>query len=235
MDVYFEGGRFLRNKRNTYLIINIILFVICIDPLWQSYLDDIKLIEIVLAYLLIAAFINVMIFASDYLSNKIFNWYEKRSKAKYSLYEWLGYPYPSIDIKKRLSDKKNFTLEEFEENCKIIKKEISLELRDLEGWKSYKKYLELKIDSPRFSSLLSSSQSILIAVIGAAVITFLNVSDKSNTQLVISYIFLFIAGIGLAKVIDLWSSKIDRDRFLLVLVNEYIEEKEKEVLQNEAI
>ncbi len=234
MDVHFEGGRFLKNKRNAYLIINIILFLISINPLWQSYLDNIKLIEIVLAYLLIAIIFNIMIFASDYLSNKIFNWYEKRLKAKYTLYEWLGHPYPSIDIKKRLSDKKNFTVEEFEENCNMIKKEISLELRDLKGWKSYKKYLELKINSPRFPSLLSSSQSILIALIGAAVITFLNFSDKSNIQLVISYFFLLIAGVGLAKAIDLWSSIIDRDRFLLVLVNEYIEEKENEILQNEA-
>jgi len=74
---------------------------------------------------------------------------------------------------------------------------------------------------------LSSTQTIFIAAITSSLITFLNFTNLSGLKMFISYIFFLVFFVGLMNTIDFMSKAIDRDKLLLILVNECIQEKEE--------
>lgn len=176
--------------------------------------------------------LNLFALGIDSLFNKIFDKLEKRSQEKYSLYDWLGNPQSPISLEQKLTSIKDFSPKEFNKNCSEIKTIITSSLDTLEKLKSYRKYLELKTESPRLTALLNSFQTILIAIITATLITILSFSDvKSWIYLISAFVFI-IFFIGLLKVIDWLSKNIDQNRLLLMLVNECIYEKEHESIPN---
>lgn len=190
------------------------------------YINGKNIISIVSPVIVVLIFVNFSIMIIEFLFNKLIKWYEKRTAEKYNFYEWLGNPHHPISFYEEFSSKKDFETYNFRENCKIIKEKILQEMIDLNELKGYKIFLELKTQSPRLNSLLSSSQTILIAVIVSTLITFLNFSDIKINKLIVSYMILIIFGVGLLKMIDFMSKAIDRNKLLLILVNECIQEKE---------
>lgn len=166
----------------------------------------------------------MLFFILDFLFSKYFDWYDKREKEKYNFYEWIGKPDSPLDLQSFFENKKDFARADFIGNCKLIKDTISYQMDSLEKLQGYKRFLELQTSSPRPNTLMNASQTILIAVITAALITFLNFDDVRVLMLIVSYFIAMIFVVGLLKAIDFYSSKIDRNRLLLVLVNECIEE-----------
>lgn len=167
---------------------------------------------------------NILFFMLDILFNKYFDWYDKREKEKYNFYDWIGKPDSPLDLQSIYENKKDFARDDFIGNCKLIKDTISDKMNSLEKLQGYRRFLELQTSSPRLNTLMNASQTILIAVITAALITFLNFNDVSVLMLIVSYFVAMIFVVGLLKAIDFYSSKIDRNKLLLVLVNECIEE-----------
>lgn len=229
---FSQGGRVLYTKNFSFTVVNLLIVLSLIGPLFDLYKMNQSLTGLILPFALSIGILNFTVFIVSWTIDRVFHWFEKRTKEKYSLYDWLGNPDNPITLKYKLSNMKEFTPENFKTNCRTVKNEILLELSELDDLKNYKKFLELKNNSPRFNSLLSSSQSIFIAVITASILTFLNLTDINYLKLIISYFFLLLSAISLITAIDYMSKAMDRDKILLLLVEECIQEKENEVLQN---
>ncbi|MDY7044415.1 hypothetical protein RVS70_09380 [Virgibacillus sp. M23] len=230
----------MNNKRYMYLFANIYMILITVPYILEMYLEDKRIINIILFTVLCVVSINLLVFLSYYLLEKAFNKLEKRSKEKYNLYDWLGNPKSPINLYGKFSKWKGFDSKNFKENCTYLKDEIKKQTKTVEGLKDYKKYLEIKNSSPRLTTLLNSSQTIIIAVITSSLITFLNFTDKKTSSLFLSYFTFIIFLIGLGIVINFMSNEIERNKLLLVLVNECISEEErnnnlKERVQNDEL
>lgn len=212
-------------RRHWYLAINI--FVI-ITSIWNW--DEIYLTEEInnpfLFFILTLLLFNLAIYVLEIIYQKFFKWYEKRTNEKYSFYDWIGNPEPPIKIYNEFSNKRDFIAMDFEENYQTLKNKILHELPTEKKLKSYKKYLELQSNSPRLTALLSSLQTILIAVITGALVTFINFTEINGWRFFISYFIALAFFVGLLKAIDFMSTAIDRNRFLLLIVEECIEESE---------
>lgn len=213
-------------KRYYYIFFNIFIFITFIWNWNELYSINGDLKTVLINISVIIIILNVFIFMLVILYNKFFNWYDKRSKEKYNFYDWMGNPDSPINMYEAFKNKKNFSPKEFNKNCKLIKKKIKEEMVSIDKLNSYKTFLELQISSPRLNAVMNSSQTILIAVITAALVTFLNFFNVKSLSLIISYFVAIVFIIGLFKAIDFFSSEIDRNKLLLVLVKECIEENE---------
>ena len=214
-------------KKYFYIGFNIFIFISTLKFWTNLYFKDESIVTISTSILLIFLAANIFAFTIDFIFNKLFKWYEKRSTDKYNLHQWMGNPDSPINFEE-FSSFKDFEPNNFIGNCILIKEIINKALPDLNQLKSYKTFLELKSSSPRLNSLLSSTQTIFIAAITSSLITFLNFTNLSGLKMFLSYIFFLVFFVGLMNFIDFMSKAIDRDKLLLVLVNECIQEKEKE-------
>lgn len=143
--------------------------------------------SLVLPFIIFTAVINISVFLIFWIIDKIYQRFEKRAAEKFSMYHWLGNPANPITLKDSLSNVKDFTPEKFQHNCSIVKETIVSQLGEAEDLRSYKRFLDLKNESPRLTSLLSSFKTILIAIITATILTFLNFSEFSYMTFTISY------------------------------------------------
>lgn len=177
-------------------------------------------------FIIFIVLMNGSVFLIFWTIDKIYQRFEKRAAEKLSIYHWLGNPTNPITLKDSLSNIKDFTPEKFRHNCNIVKAAILSQVGESEELRSYKRFLDLKNKSLRLTSLLSSFKTILIAIITATFLTFLNFSEFSYMTFIISYFVLIISACTLLVSIDYMSKTVDRDKLLLMLVNECIEEVE---------
>lgn len=214
----------MKKNKYLYIIINALLIIVVLmnwNELWNingtimSLLINIGIISIVL---------NLLVFIVGVFVDKFFEWFDKKEKERYSFYDWMGNPEDPLDLLNKYSDKKVFSKTDFVGNCNILKQTILEEMDTIEKLKAYRNFLELKTNSPKWNTLMSAFQTILIAVITAALITFLNFIHVEKELLIISYIVAIVFILSLSKAIAFYSSKIDRNKLLLLLVNECIEE-----------
>lgn len=208
-----------------YLAVNI--FVI-INSIWnwnELYLSE-EINHPYLFFIFTFIVLNLIIYVLDVIYEKVFTWYEKRTNEKYSFYDWIGNPEPPIKMYNEFSNKRDFVAMDFEGNYQILKNKILYDLSTKQKLKNYKKYLELQSNSPRLTALLSSLQTILIAVITGALVTFLTFTEINGWRFFISYFIALAFFVGLLKAIDFMSTAIDRNRFLLLIVDDCIEEFE---------
>lgn len=173
---------------------------------------------------IISIVLNLLVFIVGVFVDKFFEWFDKKEKERYSFYDWMGNPEDPLDLLNKYSDKKVFSKTDFVGNCNILKQTILEEMDTIEKLKAYRNFLELKTNSPKWNTLMSAFQTILIAVITAALITFLNFIHVEKELLIISYIVAIVFILSLSKAIAFYSSKIDRNKLLLLLVTECIEE-----------
>ena len=196
--------------------------------IFDLYLKDENIKESVLSFIVAILIYNLFLLIIDVSFNKFFKWYDKHSAEKYNFYEWMGDPHPPIKFYEEFSNIKEFEHDNFIDNCNLIKDKILRDLPNLTDLNGFRTYLELKSASPRLTSLLNSLQTILIAVITSSLITALNFTKWSELKIFLSYILFLTFFVGLMKIIDFISKAIDRDKLLLVLVNECIREKENQ-------
>ncbi|QUG40559.1 hypothetical protein KD050_14805 [Psychrobacillus sp. INOP01] len=215
-------------KRYQYLVLNILLLFFMVFNVLDLYSKAENIKELILAFIAFFLLFNLFLFIINFSFNKFFNWYDKHTAEKYNFYQWMGDPHPPIKFYEEFSSIKNFEHNKFIENCNRIKEKMLRDLPELSDLKGFRTFLELKSASPRLTSLLSSMQTILIAVITSSLITTLNFTKWSVLKFILSYILFLIFFVGLMKVIDYISKSIDRNKLLLVLVNECIQEKENQ-------
>lgn len=211
-------------KRYTYILLNILVALTILWNWKELYNLNNGIKEKVLIVVIIFIISNFFLLILNILYNSFFSWYDKKTKEKYNFYEWIGKPDSPIKLYETYSNKKDFNSHEFEENCELIKDKIKQDLPSLKSLKSYKNFLELQIDSPRLNALMNTSQTITLAIITASLITLLNFLDADIWNLIISYFAFFLFLIGLFKAIDFLSTEMDRNKLLLLLVKECIEE-----------
>ena len=205
----------------------LLLFYLVFNVL-DLYLKAENIKELILICVTFFLIVNLLIFIINFSFNKFFSWYDKHTAEKYNFYQWMGNPQAPIMFYEEFSSIKNFEHNKFVENCNRIKEKILRDLPEQSDLNGFRTFLELETSSPRLTSLLGSMQTILIAVITSSLITTLNFTNWSVWKFIISYILLLVFFVGLMRVIDFISKTIDRNKLLLVLVNECIQEKENE-------
>lgn len=210
---------------------NILLLIYTAYKMLDLYMKNENIKESILSLFAVILLFNLFLLTIDFLFNKFFSWYDKHSAEKYNFYQWMGDPHPPIKFYEEFSSIKKFEHDKFVHNCNRIKEKILRDLPELNDLKGFRTFLELKSASPKLTSLLSSFQTILIAVITSSLVTALNFTKWSQVKIFLSYILFLIFFVGLMKTIDFISKAIDRDKLLLVLVNECIQEKENQVVK----
>lgn len=193
---------------------------------WNELYDlNRSILSMIISMGIVFVISNMLLFILDLLFSKYFNWNERREKEKYNFYDWMGHPESPLNLQSIYKDTKDFSRTDFVGNCKLIKETILKEMDTLDKLRGYKRFLELQTNSPRLNTLMNASQTVIIAIITAALISLINFSNTNMSQFMISYFVAIILFVGLFKSINFYSSMIDRHRFLLLLVNECIEEQ----------
>jgi len=182
----------------------------------------------IISYVLLFIVTNVVVIIAQFLVAKLFDklfaWVDKKKMDKYSLYEWSGEPI-WLDFYEQLSSIKDFDPKFLNRNYEKIKAEIKKSFNNSEELNAFKLYLEVRCESPRLNSLLNSTQAIFVALITFSLVTLVNFNELTQMKSFFYIIIFIIVWVGLLKVIGQVSTQIDRNKVLLKLVHECIEEE----------
>ncbi|OCA86044.1 hypothetical protein A8F94_14480 [Bacillus sp. FJAT-27225] len=214
-------------QRLTHIIMSL-LFLITFALKYNF--NEVKLsniLSILIAVVGFLVFLNMIIWSIYFVIDRFFNWYDKRKQINYSMMEWLGDTNVNINLYEELTKIKDFNREAFNHNYQIVKQKIKEQYSTKNDLKGFKNYLELRINSQKYISILNSTQAILIAIIIPTILTFLNFKDISSLASSINVVLFFIFWITLLSAIDFFARQMDLMKVLLRLVTECIEEKSK--------
>ncbi|MDM5337375.1 hypothetical protein QUF84_09125 [Fictibacillus enclensis] len=160
----------------------------------------------------------------------------KFGKKKKNLYYWMGNPQDPYSLYTELSNYYDYNYEDFYGNCEVIKKIIS-QIVPPTQLKQYKKYLEYRNKSTHMDLLMKVAIPFFLAIITAAVISMLSFLDKNPSM--INYLnnfgVLVIGFIGLKRVISFNTFEENRNRLLLLIISELIEEDEEKRLKSNSL
>lgn len=185
----------------------------------------VQIISYVILFVGTNAIVIIVQFLVTKLLDKLFIWIDKRKMDKYSLYEWSGEPI-WLEFHEQLSSIKEFNPKNLSENYEKIKEEIKKSFNNRKQLNAFKIYLEVKCESTRLNSLLNSTQAIFVALITFSLVTIVNFTELTQMKSIFFIVVFVVVWFGLLMVIDFVSKQIDRNKVLLKLVSECLEEKE---------
>jgi hypothetical protein len=179
--------------------------------------------------------INVLMVILGKVLESIFNYlfrkYEKRKMRNYNLFEWMGES-NWISLYDNLSEIKEVDKNSIYNNYEKIKEEIIKEFDTKNKLEDLKIFLEVKVESPRLTSIVSAIQTILLALITFSFVSYFSnfkISDfKSDLYLILGSIVWF----SLLAAIAYLSKHIDKYRLLLKLVSKCIKEYEEKTVKD---
>ncbi|OAH57774.1 MULTISPECIES: hypothetical protein [Bacillaceae] len=213
-----------------YLSVNALVTTFTIQTVVEMVIEETSMSKILFFIIMMYVVFNTLLFLGiyimDYLVSKLDSFLERKKKKKYSLFNWLSDPYLTLDFRNELLREMDFDSKNFHENYQKIKEKIK-ENKSLNDLKALKMYMEMKTESPRYNSILSSTQTILIAVLTTALITMYNIDSTNVFERNKSLIFFGGFWAFLLLTIDYISKEIDRNKLLLKLISECVEEEEK--------
>ncbi|WP_316572946.1 hypothetical protein [Neobacillus sp. YIM B06451] len=186
-----------------------------------------NILSLLIALIGILLIINIFIWFIYIVIDKFFYWHDKRKQRNYSLMEWLGDTNVNVNLYEELTKIKDFNREAFNHNYQIVKQKIKEQFSTIKDLKGFKHYLELRINSQKYISILNSTQAILIAIIIPTILALLNFKEISSITSSINIVLFFIFWTILLSAIDFFARQMDLVKVLLRLVNECIEEKSK--------
>lgn len=184
-----------------------------------------NLLTVTYSIVALLVMVNIVVWLIHFGVEKVSLWFEKRKQKNYSLLTWLGDTNVTLDLYADLSNIKTFNPENFFNNYEITKQKIKERFTTINELKAFKNYLEIKTTSQKYTALLSSTQSILIAIIIPAVITTVNFTVAANSKTVlINTVVFYVFWIILLNAIDFIGKELDKIKVLLKLVNECIDD-----------
>lgn len=183
-------------------------------------------IYMILAMIVIMIMINIFLFVFIFIMDKLFNYlikkYEERKMKNYSLFEWMG-EHTWIDLYNKLSNIKEFNRKDIIGNFGKIKEEITNNFDSKEKLSALKIFLEIRVESPRLTTLTTVTNTMLLSVITTSLISYLNgilSLDTKATFYILTFVVVFSV---LIFALSFFSKEIDKYKLLLKLVNECIE------------
>lgn len=185
--------------------------------------SSIHISKLLTTYLVLFLITNAFILTGQFiitkLAHKLTDLINKKKMEKYSLYEWSG-DLVWLEFNDAITSIKDFDPKDLYTNYNQIKKQIEKTYNNREKLIALKIYLEVKSESPRLSSLQSSTQAILVGLITFSLVTL--VDFPKLTQLKGSFLFILFALVWLSLLmfIDFTSKQVDRNKVMLKLVNE---------------
>ncbi|WP_053362560.1 hypothetical protein [Bacillus sp. FJAT-27251] len=212
-----------------YVVLNsfmmAVIFFLIMD-LIQKEEEITGIIFIVLASIII---INILVFILDFLLKRFDLFLKKRKQKNYSLYDWLSDPNLISSFTTELTTTKRIDSKNFYSNYNLTKQILKNHFKKEEDLRSFKIYLEMITESPRYNAILTASQSIIVAIIVSLLLILFNNNDQlSHLELYSRSIIFIMLWICLLSLITFFSKEIDRNKILLKLVNECILEIQPE-------
>ena len=206
-----------------YGLINALLFVLVMWELIVNNDGSVNFNILLMNYGVLIIIINIIIvifyFVFTKLGNKISAWVDKKKMEKYSLYEWTG-DLIWLEFNDTLTSIKDFEPKDLYANYNKIKIEMERTFNNREKLIALKIYLEVKSESPRLNSFLSSNQAILVGLVTFFLVTLVDFPELTQLKGMFLFILFVIVWLILLMFIDFTSKQIDRNKVLLKLVNE---------------
>lgn len=198
--------------------------------------NEIPLYILLLATVLAIFVVNLVVFLSEKVLEKIIDYfykkYEKRKMKNYSLFDWMGESnwiklYDNLSVIQQID--KNSIYDNFEN----IKLELKKEFNSLDKLETLRVYLEVQVESPKLITLNSATQTVLLALITSSLVSYINKINSGGVNVILYILIVIIVWFLLLGAISYISKQIDKFKFLLKVVLECIkEEKEKEEKRN---
>jgi len=212
----------------SYIAINLLIILFLAMAFYNGIKNGILPISLVIVSIIILGVFNLIIFVIEKLFNKLGDYlirlYDKRKMKNYNLYEWMG-EVRWIKLLDEISNIKEFNKDTLHDNFQLIKLEIEKEFDNKEKLISLKLYLETIVESPRLTVLNTVTQTLLMALITTSIINFVNGLNTSNVNSMWYLAVVIVVWIILLVSITYISKQIDRNKLLLKLVLECINEK----------
>jgi len=212
----------------SYIAINLLIILFLAIAFYNGIQNGIQPIKLIIVSFIFLGVFNLIIFVIEKLFNKLGDYliklYDKRKMKNYNLYEWMG-EVRWIKLLDEISNIKEFDKDILHDNFQLIKLEIEKEFDSKEKLISLKLYLETIVESPRLTVLNTVTQTLLMALITTSIINFVNGLYTSNVNSMWYLAIVFVVWIILLVSITYISKQIDRNKLLLKLVLECINEK----------
>lgn len=212
----------------SYIAINLLIILFLAIVFYNGIQKGIQPIKLIIVSFIFLGVFNLIIFVIEKLFNKLGDYliklYDKRKMKNYNLYEWMG-EVRWIKLLDEISNIKEFDKDILHDNFQLIKLEIEKEFDSKEKLISLKLYLETIVESPRLTVLNTVTQTLLMALITTSIINFVNGLYTSNVNSMWYLAIVFVVWIILLVSITYISKQIDRNKLLLKLVLECINEK----------
>ncbi|WP_199427078.1 hypothetical protein [Thermaerobacillus caldiproteolyticus] len=209
-----------------YIFFNIYILLIAALRMIQ---DNKTIYDVLFITLVILLITNLVMFLIEKLLGGVidfaFKWYEKRKMKNYNLFEWIGDSNNRIKLYDNLSKIKQFDKGSIHDNLQKIKDEIKKEFNNINKLQSLKIYLEVKVESPKLTSLNTATQTVLLALMTSSLVNLLNGFGNANLKMFTNLIVVMAVWFGLLVAISFISKQIDKFKLLLKLVMECIEEE----------
>lgn len=214
-----------------YVFLNLYILLICGLGIYEEILkgNRFSFWNTLIAFIITAIVINLVVYMLEKVMNRIsdyiFKKYEQHRMKKYSLFKWMG-DSNWIQLYNILSEIKGIDPADFSKNYKRIKIEIKKEFKNIQELKDFHLHLEVKVDSPKLTSMINLTQSIIIGFMTALVTGIISWKIAFDIVLIGSSAGLFIVWFILINIIDFISRQISKYKLLLKLVTECIHENQ---------
>jgi hypothetical protein len=217
-----------------YYYINFFFLLITVIYFYSEIKAGTSISNAIIITIFLILIFNIIILLVGKVIERIFDYfikkYQKKKMKNYNMFEWMGESNNWINLYEKLSEIKEFDKSSIHDNYERIKEVIKKEYNTKTKLESLKLFLEIRVESPRFTSLISATQTILLALITASFVGYLNGKNftefKGNLYPIIGLIVWFL----LLAAISFFGNQIDKYKLLLKLVSKCIEEEcEKDV------
>ena len=196
--------------------------------IYNTILNEKPLSIAIIATLFSVIVINIFLLIAEKMLAKIIDYlmikYDKKKMKSYNLFEWMGES-NWLTLYDNISKIKQFDKNLIDENYNEIKKEIKKEFNSIKKLESFKIYLEVKVESPKLTILSTVTQTILLALITSALISYMNGINDSEFNGYLYILIVVIVWFILLGAISFITKQIDKFKLLLKLVVECINDE----------
>lgn len=213
-----------------HIVLSVLVILISVLKFFRIYSKNKNILTFVIEVICFLLIINLLIWITHIVIDKVYKWYQKKKQKNYSLFTWLGDTDVFVSLYDELSNIKSFNQDNFHDNYITVKQKIKEHFTTINDLKAFRTYLEIKTDSSKYIAIFNSTQTIIIAVITTAIITLVNFVNTSSDTLLIILMVISVFWILLLNSINFMGREIDKMKVLLRLVNECIDEENKIII-----
>ncbi len=211
-----------------HTVMSLLVLITSLQKVNFTKINILSVTQYLVTLLITLVIINFLTWLIHIIVEKGLTWYEKRKQRSYSLLTWLGDTNIVLDLYSDLQEVKSFNPAKFHDNYELTKQKIKQYYPSDMELKGFKYYLETQTSSQKYTSILNTTQTILLGIIVPTVLTIFNFKNFTPTIVSLNALLFIVFWLILLNGIVFMSNQIDKMKVLLRLVNECIEETPQE-------